>query len=243
MPPGRSEPLNRTGVSLDGSPQAGRGDGTIRLVGATISAQGALHVQSFAFATDRVGLSLIRPVFRCSAVKVFVVLASELGMSGRVLEAGYGIASQLSAYDGVDFSRGGPVMNAMVLNPAIRQYFVDVLPVETMFVKCSGAVVEKYKFHASALSRALFYPVLEALTDLSYAADRRPDADAVVMSALAAGSASELEVAACLTPFRSAFSEVVTNALVASRMSGLPGGFEAYVQLILGAFSRCAIHA
>ena len=94
----------------------------------------------------------------------------------------------------------------------------------------------------------LFYPLLEALTDTSYALNRRPDAEAAVMSALVqAAAADRLTVdqidtlRCCLTAFRSGFTEPVTNAFLASRMSGVPGGFQAYVDWVVGLFSQCSL--
>eukprot|EP00854_Cymbomonas_tetramitiformis_P008794 gene8794-10421_t len=65
-----------------------------------------LHLQSFAFATDRVGLDLILPRIKCgrrTPNKDFLIQHIELGMSAAILEAGYNLASTMHIWDQHNF--------------------------------------------------------------------------------------------------------------------------------------------
>ncbi len=87
----------------------------VKLVGCTISCAPVIHVQTYLFVTDFVGLTLLlRPtgdedskfvgVFRCFSEKIHAALYIELPASARIREAGYAIDCLLTKYQEVDFT-------------------------------------------------------------------------------------------------------------------------------------------
>lgn len=52
-----------------------------------------LHVQSFFFGTDEIGLEVIKPTLRCHNSRSQAILESEIGMSRSILQAGYNLAA------------------------------------------------------------------------------------------------------------------------------------------------------
>lgn len=73
----------------------------VKLVGSSLSCEIQIHIQSFFFATDRVGLKLLmnKGVFTTDDVsKAELVRRCELGMTTHMFEAGYTVDS-LSAWD------------------------------------------------------------------------------------------------------------------------------------------------
>eukprot|EP00882_Tetradesmus_deserticola_P016554 GHRQ01017688.1.p1 GENE.GHRQ01017688.1~~GHRQ01017688.1.p1 ORF type:complete len:308 (+),score=99.69 GHRQ01017688.1:374-1297(+) len=93
--------------------------GSVKLVGSTISCEGSPlhgqqkarwrhnpHVQSYAVATDKVGLQLLvsdRRVFACHKDRWDTIFYSELGSSKAVLDGGYNIGCMMLRYQGVDW--------------------------------------------------------------------------------------------------------------------------------------------
>ena len=141
----------------------------VKLIGAYLSSQRTSHVQSMMFATDASGLVIVRDVFRCFLHKSDTIAYSEVGLSRKVLAAGYNIASTIAAYDGIDFRRVGVAPNRRQ-NPTLEFYGTALLPYELMFVKCAGDQIRARQKYGLA---APFFPQVEALTDWYYGAVAR----------------------------------------------------------------------
>lgn len=122
----------------------------VKLVGSTLSCgmsgdhPPTLHVQTYAVATDVIGLELLQSndtIFKCYRTMEDVVFFSERGISETILNAGYGIDSLMSRYQGIDWQSGRHVVDAYGcngdLNPLQPGFYdgTDVDPMEVMFVK------------------------------------------------------------------------------------------------------------
>jgi len=129
----------------------------VKLVGSTLCCgeiedyPPTLHVQTYAVATDSVGLDILRKnetVFGCYKELRDVVLYSERGMSETMLNAGYGLDSLMARYQGIDWVS----MRSMAdeygcngdLNPIQPGFYdgTDIDPMEVMFVKVKGSFLE-----------------------------------------------------------------------------------------------------
>eukprot|EP00879_Flechtneria_rotunda_P012042 GHRR01012577.1.p1 GENE.GHRR01012577.1~~GHRR01012577.1.p1 ORF type:complete len:347 (+),score=93.53 GHRR01012577.1:547-1587(+) len=144
--------------------------GNVKLVGSTISCEGSPlhgqqtgkwrhnpHVQSYAVATDQVGLQLLiknRQVFACHEDRWDTIYYSELGSSKCILDAGYNIACLMLRYQGVDWrDKNNWDCNAK-LTPA-TEFSCDgtsLDPLEVMFVKVkSYMITSEISFSKKAL--------------------------------------------------------------------------------------------
>eukprot|EP00775_Hariotina_reticulata_P012780 gene12780-12909_t len=143
---------------------------TVKLVGSTISCEGSPlhghqrgrwrrnpHVQSYAVATDAVGLHLLigdQHVFACHKDRWDTIYYSELGSSKCILDAGYNIDSLMLRYQGVDWrDRDNWDCNAK-LTPTSEFGCdgVSVDPLEVMFVKLkSYMITSEISFSKKAL--------------------------------------------------------------------------------------------
>lgn len=140
----------------------------IKLVGATISCGESgphpptAHVQSYAVATDAVGLDLIRKnstVLACYNTMQDVVFYGERGITETILNAGYGLDSLMARYQGMDWSRRGQLATIedigcnADMNPIQPGFYdgTDVDPMEVMFVKVKSAFLEAVPAWPSAV--------------------------------------------------------------------------------------------
>ncbi|KAI8114536.1 hypothetical protein M9434_002658 [Picochlorum sp. BPE23] len=129
----------------------------VKLVGPTICCGQsgdhlpALHVQSYAVATDSVGLNVLRSnntIFNCYDEMEDVVFHSEQGMSEAILNAGYSMDSLMSRYQGIDWQGSRELLNEFGcngdLNPLQPGFYdgTDIDPMEVMFVKVKKAFLE-----------------------------------------------------------------------------------------------------
>ncbi|WIA10790.1 hypothetical protein OEZ85_010958 [Tetradesmus obliquus] len=127
--------------------------GSVKLVGSTISCEGSPlhgqqkgrwrrnpHVQSYAVATDKVGLHLLiadRRVFACHKDRWDTIFYSELGSSKAILDAGFNIGCMMLRYQGVDWRDPGNWDCNARLTPT-GEYGCDgtsLDPLEVMFAK------------------------------------------------------------------------------------------------------------
>jgi len=111
-----------------------------KLVGTSIGFyKGLTHVQSMMFCTDRVGIDILVKGGIFSAIpkhleKTDVVLLKEIGMSTKILEAGYNIACMLTSFKGIDFRVYKQIKDLNVF--ANDNYFgIEVHPYEVIFIK------------------------------------------------------------------------------------------------------------
>lgn len=127
----------------------------VKLVGTTISCQSTPyvsdtpHVQSMVFATDGLGLAVLRRagVFECTRADVplrmqDVITRAEIGSSVAMFEAGYAIDCLLLKYAGVDWReawRRKLPCNGR-LNPTVAANYdgISVHPLEVLFVKAKA---------------------------------------------------------------------------------------------------------
>ena len=127
---------------------------TTKLVGSTISCGMAgdhpptLHVQTYAVATDKVGLELLQgnsTIFTCYEAMEDVVFFSERGISETILNAGYSIDSLMSRYQGINWQSARHLVDAYGcngdLNPLQPGFYdgTDVEPMEVVFIKVKEA--------------------------------------------------------------------------------------------------------
>eukprot|EP00892_Ulva_mutabilis_P000758 jgi/Ulvmu1/10683/UM067_0008.1 len=132
--------------------------GDVKLVGPTINCESSAefstgelrqnpHVQSFAVATDRIGMDLLVAngnVFKCHEAFQDTIFYSELGSSAVILDAGYTLNSFMARYDGVDWRDRqfwGCNGDANPFNYALEDP-VGLAPMELMFVKVKGMMRE-----------------------------------------------------------------------------------------------------
>jgi hypothetical protein len=119
-----------------------------KLVGCTISCETTPHVQTYIFATDFIGLSiLLKPgieggtehegIFGCYSTKDHVTINSELPASNRILISGYLIDSLLTKYQKVNFSDPSNRFCNGNKNPYKDKSFdgTSLEPFEVVFVK------------------------------------------------------------------------------------------------------------
>ena len=122
--------------------------GSVKLVGPTISCEGSPfrgnvsghwrknpHVQSYAFATDIIGLMVLledSDVFSCHSDRWDAIYYSELGSSAAIFKAGYSIDCFLLRYANVQWEITTQCIDNRnpLTNPAL-----PVDPLEVMFVK------------------------------------------------------------------------------------------------------------
>jgi hypothetical protein len=135
--------------------------GRVKLVGPTISCEGSPfqgnvqghwrknpHVQSYAFATDIIGLDVLLQdpnVFTCHSDRWDAIYYSELGSSEAMFKAGYSIDCFLLRYANMRWENTTPCLDDK--NPLFN-YELPVDPLEVMFVKfkhdIQPAMVAKY---------------------------------------------------------------------------------------------------
>ncbi len=78
----------------------------IKLVGPTISCQTSPHVQSYFWATDNKGLTLLlndKNIFACHKTQVQTIYNAEIPATQVIFKAGFGIDSLMKKYQGFDF--------------------------------------------------------------------------------------------------------------------------------------------
>ncbi|GAB4815440.1 hypothetical protein N2152v2_002486 [Parachlorella kessleri] len=140
---------------------------TVKLVGTTINCGGIVvdglsranpHVQTFAMATDAVGLAVIRADPRalgCYDSKWRTILWGELGISDAILRAGYGLDSLMLRYQGVDWRRPENWGCNAGMNPFIDGAYdgISLSPLEQMFVKVKWVEV-RHELTAAATAVA-----------------------------------------------------------------------------------------
>jgi hypothetical protein len=132
-------------------------DHRIKLVGSTLSCGASgehpptLHVQSYAVATDAVGLDLLRKnatVLACYRTMQDVVFYAERGITETILNAGYGLDSLMMRYQGIDWLASRDLVDQVGcnedMNPIQPGFYdgTDVDPTEVMFVKVKSAFLE-----------------------------------------------------------------------------------------------------
>lgn len=128
-----------------------------KLVGSTISCGMAgdhppsLHIQTYAVATDSLGLDLLRrnaTIFACYDTMDDVVFFSERGISETILNAGYSIDSLMARYQGIDWLSTRHLVDIYGcngdLNPLQPGFYdgTDVDPMEVMFIKVKSAFLD-----------------------------------------------------------------------------------------------------
>jgi hypothetical protein len=120
----------------------------VKLVGCTISCTPLVHLQTYLFMTDLVGLSiLLQPtaeedsklvgLFRCFTEKIHAALHIELTSSIRIFEAGYMIDCLLTKYQEVDFTQQHNKLCSQYLNPYSDNNLDGTVlePYEVVFMK------------------------------------------------------------------------------------------------------------
>eukprot|EP00892_Ulva_mutabilis_P003130 jgi/Ulvmu1/12818/UM097_0047.1 len=131
--------------------------GDVKMVGPTINCEGTAtlesgerrsnpHVQSFAVATDAIGMELLvrdGKVFGCYDAFQETIYHSELGASAVILEAGYNLDSFMGRYQGVDWRDKSVWECNAAENPFnyARVDGVSLAPMELMFVKVKHNMV------------------------------------------------------------------------------------------------------
>ncbi|GLI58416.1 hypothetical protein VaNZ11_000118 [Volvox africanus] len=135
--------------------------GDVKMVGPTISCEGSAlngdfrgkwrynpHVQSYAVATDRVGLQVLLDdgrVFHCHNNRWNTIYYSELGSSTAILKAGYNIDCLMTKYQNIDWrnklnwgcnSRSSPQSD-------LTYDGITLDPLEVMFVKVKDFLLQR----------------------------------------------------------------------------------------------------
>jgi hypothetical protein len=122
----------------------------VKLAGSTINCENGPHVQSYAVATDVIGLEVMRDagVFVCRKTLADVIQRSELEASKAILAAGYSIDSLMARYAGVDWTDPKNWRCNGQKNPtqALGNAGVSVSPMEVMFVKVKDRYVNLYRW-------------------------------------------------------------------------------------------------
>lgn len=151
----------------------------VKLVGCTISCETVPHVQTYFFATDYLGLSIIgKPgahgatsaegIFACYPTKDHVSINSELPISNRILNEGYLIDSMLTKYQTLNFSQPENRFCNKNLNPYKDKGLegTSLEPFEVVFVKFNdleflkdardkAALYQKWSEEVKNISRSL----------------------------------------------------------------------------------------
>jgi hypothetical protein len=152
-------------------------DGTVKLVGVSINCVCCkeihekckrcsdpdglddLHLQSFLFATDKLGLQLLLPLIRCHDSKVEAISEAEIGMSRRIRKAGYNLASMDKFWFHHDFNNQSLTLDmcqsvAEVTEPHrgdtqfLGAYFgMDHNPYESLFIKTNRGESQSNKLY------------------------------------------------------------------------------------------------
>jgi hypothetical protein len=125
----------------------------IKLVGPTISCIPVPHVQSYFFATDFVGLTvLLQPgahgasgperIFGCFTIKIHVSFNSEVPSSNRILGSGYLIDSLMTKYQKVNFKESHNQLCNQHRNPYLDNNLegTSLEPYELVFIKYNDMV-------------------------------------------------------------------------------------------------------
>lgn len=138
----------------------GRITDDVKLVGATISCEGANkggvlsgemrrnpHVQSYVVATDQVGLGLLQAegdVLKCYTDIHDAIWYAEIGSSAAILDAGYNIDALMLRYQGVDWRDKATWGCNAGINPYAEYMYdgVNISPFEVMFVKVKEFLLE-----------------------------------------------------------------------------------------------------
>jgi hypothetical protein len=138
----------------------GRITNEIKLVGVTINCYLGPHVQSYLWATDRVGLAILTSntsgPLKCHSDYVDAVYNGELAASRAILDANYQIASLQSKYQGWDFRKPENSHCNHGINPVYIDTAIDDInhdPYELVFVKYKGDL----PFDTIIKRRALIY--------------------------------------------------------------------------------------
>ncbi|GLC37809.1 hypothetical protein PLESTM_000650400 [Pleodorina starrii] len=131
------------------------------MVGPTISCEGSAlngdfrgkwrynpHVQSYAVATDRVGLQVLLDdgrVFHCHNNRWNTIYYSELGSSTAILKAGYNIDCLMTKYQGIDWrNKSNWGCNARSTPQSELTYDgITLDPLEVMFVKVKEFLLQR----------------------------------------------------------------------------------------------------
>jgi len=112
----------------------------VKLVGPTISCQTGPHVQSYFWALDHQGLSILlntSKIFSCHQTQVNAIYNGEIP-AGRVLfNAGFTIDSLMKKYQGYDFRKGGNRECFTMENPTSDKHVdgISLDPFEVVFIK------------------------------------------------------------------------------------------------------------
>ena len=132
----------------------------IKLVGVTINCDERPHVQSYLWATDRVGFAILTSntsdVFRCHGSYDDAISYGEIAASQHILHANYQIGSLQSKYQGWDFRKPENNHCNHGINPVYMDGAVDDInhdPYELVFVKYKGEL----PFNTIIKRRALVY--------------------------------------------------------------------------------------
>lgn len=144
----------------------------VKLVGPTINCEGAAkedsrewranpHVQSYAMATDAVGLDLMlrANVFSCYNTISDTVFHAELGSSKAILDAGYEIDSFMTRYQGVKWSDKKNWGCNRNVNPygAHMNDGVTLEAMEVMFVKVKEHLMDRVPYMQTAAAYDRWY--------------------------------------------------------------------------------------
>jgi hypothetical protein len=111
-----------------------------KLVGPTISCQGAPHVQSYFWVTDKEGLSLLLKngdIFTCHQTQVDAIYGGEIPASKVMFDAGFGIDSLMKKYKGYDFRINRNLDCERMENPTSDKKVdgISLDPFEVVFIK------------------------------------------------------------------------------------------------------------
>ncbi len=148
----------------------------VKLVGPTINCEGAAkagsrdrrsnpHVQSYAMATDAVGLDLMlrANVFSCYDTISDTVFHAELGSSKAILDAGYEIDSFMARYQGVKWSDKKNWGCNRNVNPygAHMNDGVTLEAMEVMFVKVKEHLMDRVPYMQAAAAYDRWYTAMD----------------------------------------------------------------------------------
>jgi hypothetical protein len=112
----------------------------IKLVGPTISCQTSPHVQSYFWATDNKGLTLLlndKNIFACHKTQVQTIYNAEIPATQVIFKAGFGIDSLMKKYQGFDFRVNGNRDCFRMQNPTSDKNVdgISLDPFELVFIK------------------------------------------------------------------------------------------------------------
>jgi hypothetical protein len=112
----------------------------VKLVGPTISCQTSPHVQSYFWATDNKGLTLLlndKNIFACHKTQVQTIYNAEIPATQVIFKAGFGIDSLMKKYQGFDFRVNGNRDCFRMQNPTSDKNVdgISLDPFELVFIK------------------------------------------------------------------------------------------------------------